>query len=69
LGDRAAPPRAGGVAVKNFALKGDEVRIELPGPAGDTYTGTLSGDRIKGSIGFDKIDQELNLAKGSTGRA
>jgi len=64
LGDRAAPPCVGGVAVKNFALKGDEVRIELPGFAGDTYTGTLSGNRIKGIIGFNKIDQELNLAKG-----
>jgi hypothetical protein len=56
--------RVGGVAVKNLAMKGDEVTIELPGPAGDTYTGTLSGNSIKGTIKFNKIDQELNLAKG-----
>lgn len=53
-----------GVTVKDFTLNGDEVSIKLPGSSGDTYTGRLSGNSLKGTFKLNNIDQELNLAKG-----
>ena len=59
--------RVTGVAAREFTLKGDEVTIRLPGQSGDTYTGLISANSLKGTFKLNNIDQELNLTKGKFG--
>ncbi|HTY63152.1 MAG TPA: hypothetical protein VMG30_12960 [Acidobacteriota bacterium] len=49
---------------KDFTMIGDQITIKLPGQSGDTYTGRVSDNRIKGTFKLNNVDQELNLAKG-----
>lgn len=56
--------RVRGVIVKDFAVSGDQLTIKLPGSQGDTYTGRVSGESMKGTFKLNNIDQELNLSKG-----
>jgi hypothetical protein len=56
---------ARGVTAKDFTLKGDEIKIALPGSSGDNYTGKLSGNSMKGTFKLNNNNQELNLAKGA----
>jgi hypothetical protein len=56
--------RVKGVPVKDFTFNADQITIKLPGLSGDTYTGQISGNSMKGTFKLNNNDQELNLAKG-----
>jgi hypothetical protein len=56
--------RVKSVAVRDFAMNGDQITIKLPGLSGDTYTGSVSGNSMKGTFKLNSIVRELNLARG-----
>jgi len=55
--------RVKGVPAKDFTMSGDQITIKLPGASGDTYTGRVSGNGMKGTFRLGNTDQELNLIK------